>query len=338
MIDVPLSGLEVAMVQTGSRAVETLRDTAAFAQELERLGYHRIWYAEHHHSPAIGAFPPVVLTAHAAASTSTIRLGSGGVLAPNHAPITLAEQFGTLAALHPDRVDLGIGRGPGTFNETTARALRRGAAPATDAEYHDDVAAVLSFLVDEVALGPLPEPWLLASSPAGAALAADLGLPIAIAHHIRPQNTQAVLERYRADFTPSRWCERPRVLLCVETLSAETEEEAAWHIGPMNVVKAGLLKGLSEIPFPTPDEAAEHPFTEQEREALAGFRAQQAVGTPETVVRRLAQLVAETGADELMLATPVYDLSDRIRSYELIKKYSEATTTPTAPAAPTAAR
>ncbi|MEU9038576.1 LLM class flavin-dependent oxidoreductase [Streptomyces sp. NPDC048352] len=321
MIDIPLSALEVAMVQTGTRAVDTLRDTAAFAQELERLGYHRIWYAEHHHSPAIGAFPPVVLTAHAAASTSGIRLGSGGVLAPNHAPLTLAEQWGTLAALHEDRIDLGIGRGPGTFDEAIARALRRGAGPTTDAEYRDDVAAVLAYLVDEVALGPLPEPWLLASSSEGAALAAELGLPVALAHHIRPENTRAALERYRAAFTPSRWCERPRVLLCVETVCAETEEEAQWRGGPMNVVKAGLLKGVSDMPFPTPAQAAAHPFTEQEQQALAGFRAQQAVGTPETVVRRLARLAAETGADELMLTTPVYDLRDRVHSYELVKKY-----------------
>ncbi|MFI5524266.1 MsnO8 family LLM class oxidoreductase [Streptomyces platensis] len=322
MFGIPLSVLEVAMVQTGARAVDTLRDTAAFAQGVERLGYHRIWYAEHHHSPAIGAFPPVVLTAHAAASTSVIRLGSGGVLAPNHAPLTLAEQFGTLAALHPDRIDLGIGRGPGTFDEPTARALRRGAGPATDAEYEGDVAATLSFLVDEVALGPLPEPWLLASSPAGAALAAGLGLPVAVAHHIRPDNTQAVVERYRAEFAGSRWCERPRVLLCVEAVCAETAEEAAWRVGPMDVVRAGLLKGLSELPFPTPAQAAAHPFTEEERRVLAGFRAQQAVGAPETVVGRLTELVGETGADELMLTTPVYDLGDRIRSYELIKKYS----------------
>lgn len=314
------------MVQVDTRAVDTLRDTAAFAQGLERLGYHRIWYAEHHHSPAIGAFPPVVLIAHSAASTSAIRLGSGGVLAPNHAPIMLAEQFGTLAALHEDRIDLGVGRGPGTFDEAIARALRRGAGPTTDAEYESDVASILSFLVDEVALGPLPEPWLLASSTAGAALAAKLGLPIAVAHHIRPDNTRAVLERYRAGFTPSRWCERPRVLLCVEAVCADTEEQAAWRVGPMNVVKAGLLKGVSDMPFPTPAQAAAHPFTEEERGALAHFRSQQAVGTAETVVHRLAELARETGADELMLTTPVYDLGDRLRSYELIKKYSEATT------------
>ncbi|AQT76204.1 MULTISPECIES: MsnO8 family LLM class oxidoreductase [Streptomyces] len=328
MLDIPLSALEVAMVQTGTRAVDTLRDTAAFAREMERLGYRRLWYAEHHHSPAIGAFPPVVLTAHAAASTSVIRVGSGGVLAPNHAPITLAEQFGTLAALHEDRIDLGIGRGPGTFDEAIARALRRGAGPASDAEYRQDVAAILSLLVEEVALGPLPEPWLLASSAAGAALAAALGLPVAIAHHIRPDNTLAAVEGYRAAFTPSRWCERPRVLLCVETVCAQTQEEAVWRAGPMNVVKAGLLQGLSQTPFPTPAQAAAHVFTEQERRALDGFRAQQAVGAPEAVVARLAQLAGETGADELMLATPVYDLRERVASYELVRKYWGAATAP----------
>ncbi|WP_411104113.1 MsnO8 family LLM class oxidoreductase [Streptomyces sp. cmx-4-9] len=319
MVDIPLSALEVAMVQTGTRALDTLRDTTAFAQGLERLGYHRIWYAEHHHSPAIGAFPPVVLTAHTAASTSHIRLGSGGVLAPNHAPLALAEQFGTLAALHPDRIDIGIGRGPGTFDEGIARALRRGAGPTTDAEYRADVEAVLAFLTDEVALGPLPEPWLLASSSAGAALAAALGLPVAIAHHIRPDNTRAVAARYRADFTPSPWCPRPRVMLCVETVCAETEQEAARLVAPMDVVKAGLLKGVSDTPFPTPADAAAHPFTGQERQALAGFRAQQAVGTPKTVADRLDRLADATGADELMLTTPVYDLAARLHSYALVQ-------------------
>ncbi|MEU5274551.1 MsnO8 family LLM class oxidoreductase [Streptomyces hygroscopicus] len=328
MIDLPLSALEVAMVQAGTSAVDTLRDTTDFARRLDALGYRRLWYAEHHHSPAIGAFPPVVLTAHAAASTSAIRLGSGGVLAPNHAPLMLAEQFGTLAALHPDRIDLGIGRGPGTFDESTARALRRGAGPATDGEYRDDVAATLRFLVEEVALGPLPEPWLLCSSTAGAALAAELGLPVAVAHHIRPENTLAALDHYRARFSPSRWCARPRVLVCVETVCAETEEEAVRLGGPMDVVKAGLLKGHSEIPFPSPAEASAHPFTADERRALAAFRAHQAYGTPETVVGRLAGLADATGADELMLVTPVHALTARLRSYELVKRHAATPSEP----------
>jgi luciferase family oxidoreductase group 1 len=317
---IPISALEVATLQAGTRAVDTLRDTAAFAVKLEQLGYRRIWYAEHHHSPVAGAFPPAVLTAHAAASTSFIRIGSGGVLASNHPPLTLAEQFGTLAALHPDRIDLGIGRGPGTPDEATARALRRGAGPMTDTEYRDNVAAILSLLVDDVALGPLPEPWLLVSSTAGALLAAALGLPLAVAHHIRPDSTLQLLEHYRAAFTPSRWCEKPRVLLCVMAVCADTEETAASLAGPYGVVLAGARKGMILDPFPTPAEAAAHSFTEDELPGVTGYSAQQAVGTPGTVVRRLAQLADETGADELMLTTPVYDLRARIRSYELIKK------------------
>ncbi|MFE0512271.1 LLM class flavin-dependent oxidoreductase [Streptomyces sp. NPDC058964] len=321
MITVPLSALEVATVQTGASAAATLQDTTEFARRVEELGYQRLWYAEHHHSPAIGAFPPVVLIAHAAALTSTIRLGSGGVLAPHHAPIMLAEQFGTLAALHDGRIDLGIGRGPGTFDEPTARALRRGAGPATDGEYHDDVSATLRFLVEETALSPLPEPWLLSSSTAGAALAAELGLPIAFAHHIRPDNTLAALRHYRERFSPSRWSTRPRVLICVETICAETPDEAARLAGPMDVVKAGLLQGRGDLPFPTPEEAASHSFTAQEQGALTAFRAQQAHGSPEIVAQRLASLAEATGADELMLATPVYKLADRLRSYELVQQH-----------------
>ncbi|MEU3985645.1 LLM class flavin-dependent oxidoreductase [Streptomyces sp. NPDC026672] len=321
MITVPLSALEVAAVQTGSRPEDTLRDTAEVARRLDGLGYRRLWYAEHHHSPAIGAFPPVVLAAHAAALTSSIRLGSGGVLAPNHAPITLAEQFGTLAALTGGRVDLGIGRGPGTFDEATARALRRGAGPTTDDEYRTDVSETLRLLTEEVALDPLPEPWLLSSSTAGATLAAGLGLPLAFAHHIRPDHTRAALAAYREGFTPSRWCAGPRVLLCVETVCAETDEAAARLAGPMDVVKAGLLEGRSDIPFPTPDEAAAHAFTPEQAGALAAFRDRQAHGSPGTVARRLADLVAATGADELMLTTPVYALADRLRSFELVGRH-----------------
>lgn len=320
MITIPIGALEVAMVQSGAKAADTLRDTAECARRIEELGYVRLWYAEHHHSPAIGAFPPVVLTAHAAALTSSIRLGSGGVLAPNHAPIMLAEQFGTLAALHSGRIDLGIGRGPGTFDEPTARALRRGAGPTTDAEYRDDVAATLRFLVDEVALDLLPEPWLLASSTAGAALAAELGLPIAFAHHIRPDNTLAALDHYRGRFSPSRWCARPRVLICVETVCAETQQEAARLAGPMDVVKAGLLKGRGDIPFPTPEEAAAHLFTAEEERAVTAFRAQQAHGSPDIVAKQLTDLVEVTRADELMVVTPIYAPADRLRSYQLVKE------------------
>jgi luciferase family oxidoreductase group 1 len=324
MSDALLSALEVAVIEDGVPSASVLRDAAPFAAELENLGYHRVWYAEHHHSPAIGAFPPPLLTAHTAAVTSHIRVGSGGVLAANHAPLAIAEQFATLAALHPDRIDLGIGRGPGTFDEATARALRRGAAPATGAEYRDDLASTLSLLADEVTLGALPEPWLLASSTAGAALAAELGLPLAVAHHISPDSTGAVVAEYRAAFNPSRWCERPRVLVCVMTVCAETEEEALTLAAPMDVIQCGVLRGRADLPFPTPQDASAHGFTEEERRMLAAFHAQQAVGTPTTVVNRLVHLVEETGADELMLTTPVARFADRLRSFSLVKKHYDA--------------
>ncbi|MFJ6567902.1 MsnO8 family LLM class oxidoreductase [Streptomyces sp. NPDC091292] len=319
MIDLPLSVLEVSMVEDGRPTTEALANCAGIADELESLGYGRIWFAEHHHSPAIGAFPPAVMTAHVAAVTSSIRVGSGGVLAPNHAPVMVAEQFTTLAGLHPDRIDLGIGRGPGTFHEGTARGLRRGAGPVTDDEYRGDVAAVLG-LVAELQFGALPEPWLLASSDAGAELAAALGLPIAFAHHIRPDNTVRALERYRAAFRPSRWAEEPRVLVCVQVVCGETEERVAAMARPMDVVKLGLLKGHSEEAFPSPEAAAARQFTTEEEDLLAGFRAHQAEGTPDHVGRRFAQLADATGADELMMVTPVYDLGNRIRSFELVSE------------------
>ncbi|MFC7308258.1 MsnO8 family LLM class oxidoreductase [Streptomyces monticola] len=319
MPHLPLSALEVAVVQRDFPPSASLRNCEAAAREFDRLGYHRLWFAEHHHSPAIGVFPPPIMTAHIAAATSHLRVGSGGVLAPNHAPLTVAEQFTTLAALHEGRIDLGIGRGPGTFHEGTARALRRGADPATDEEYRRDVAAILDHL-RECSLGQLPEPWLLASSEAGAAVAALLGLPIAVAHHIRPQNTVRVLGRYREEFRPSAWREDPYALLCVETVCADTEERAAELKRPMDIIKSRLLAGQAEEPFVSPAAAADHRFTAEESEQLAAFGAHQAYGTPESVASRLTQLADATAADELMLVTPVYDVADRVRSFELVAK------------------
>ncbi|MGH4031556.1 LLM class flavin-dependent oxidoreductase [Actinomycetota bacterium Odt1-20B] len=323
MIELPLSALEVAMVEAGTPTSAALRNAEETALALDRLGYHRLWFAEHHRSPSIGAFPPAVLSAHIGSATTGLRVGSGGVLAPNHAPLMVAEQFTTLAALHPGRVDLGIGRGPGTFHAETVRALRRGADPATDEEYRRDVAATLDFLV-EVGFGELPEPWLLASSAAGGTLAGELGLPVAVAHHIRPDNTLEVVGRYRDAFRPSRWGAEPRVLVCVETVCADTEERAVELSRPMEVVKAGLLKRQGELPFPSPAAAAEHVFSPEDEAALAAYGAQQAKGTPESVEAALHRIAEATGADELMMVTPVYEVADRVRSFELVSELRKA--------------
>src|SRR6266536_3923039 len=236
---IPLSALELVIVQTGRSAVEALAQVAEVARRAEGHGYRRIWIAEHHGSPAIASASPPVLAAHLAAATSSIRVGSGGVMAPNHAPLAVAEQFATLAALHPGRIDLGIGRGPGTLDPRIIRALRRGADPADD-DYPADIAELLGYLSadSEVRVlpgpetSPMPEPWLLISSTGGAELAAELGLPVAFAHHIRPMNTLESLARYREKFRPSAWRSEPFVILAVETVCADTDEEAEFAAGP----------------------------------------------------------------------------------------------------------
>ncbi|WP_037308619.1 LLM class flavin-dependent oxidoreductase [Amycolatopsis orientalis] len=322
-----LSALELAVVEDGRAATEVLSSTASVAGKLEELGYHRLWIAEHHGSPAIATASPPVLAAHLAAVTSTIRVGSGGVMAPNHAPLAIAEQFATLSALHPGRIDLGVGRGPGTFDEKIIRALRRGADPATDDEYRADVAELLRHLAGETGIRvlpgevPTPEPWLLCSSAAGASLAAGLGLPIAVAHHIRPQNTADVLKTYRESFKPSQWREKPYVILAVETICADTDAEATYIAGPCAVIKSYLLKGEGgDLAFPTMEQAAAHEIAPDTAGMIAEFTAAQAHGGPEKVVRSLENLAAATGADELMLTTPVYDADLRARSYELVAK------------------
>ncbi|MFD6972381.1 MsnO8 family LLM class oxidoreductase [Streptomyces sp. NPDC059949] len=285
------------------------------AQRAEQLGFQRIWYAEHHSAPFLLDFPPAVVMAHMAAVTSSIRVGSGGVLAPNHVPLSLAEQFGALAAFHPGRIDLGIGRGPGTMDERAALALRRGAPTAGDEEYGEDVAAVLGLVGERQ---EVPEPWLLASSTAGAARAAELGLPMAFAYHIKPENALEAVERYRDRFKPSRWSDTPRVLLSVETVCAETEAEAARLSRPVDIVRLGLLSGRGEQPLLGPEAAARSAFTEEEREMLENHSRARAQGTSEQVARHLAETGSRVGADELMLFTPVYDATSRIRCIERI--------------------
>ena len=315
------------MVESGSAATDALNQVTDMARRLEELGYHRLWLAEHHGSPGIASSTPPVLAAHIAANTSTIRVGSGGVMAPNHAPYSVAEQFATLAALNPGRIDLGIGRGPGALDQTIVRALRRGAEPATDADYQADVAELLGHLTDGRVIrgdGPKPDPWLLCSSASGAALAAEHGLPIGVAHHIRPHNTNELLERYHAAFRPSRWSEHPYVILAVETICADTEADAAYLGGPSNVLKSRLIAGQGDSEFLTPAQAAQHEFPPDVAHQLAQRRDSQAHGTPDHVTRALTALVAATSADELMLVTPVYDPTARARSYELVAKALKA--------------
>ncbi|MEU8945317.1 MsnO8 family LLM class oxidoreductase [Streptomyces sp. NPDC048489] len=315
MIDLPLSILEVSAFEAGTSASEAIPGSVRLAQRADELGFQRIWYAEHHSSVFLADMPPAIVIAHMAAVTSSIRVGSGGVLAPNHVPLSLAEQFAALAAFHPNRIDLGIGRGPGTMDEQAARTLRRGAPAASDEEYGEAVAEVLGLVGVR---HDVPEPWLLSSSAAGATLAADLGLPMAFAYHIRPQNALEALERYRDRFKPSRWSETPRVMLSVGALCAETEAEAAYLGRPFDIAGLRALKGQREQVLPSPEEAAQRAFTAEEQETLENLSRARAQGTPEQVARQLAETSSRFGADELMLLTPVFDATSRIRSIERI--------------------
>ncbi|MFI5783162.1 LLM class flavin-dependent oxidoreductase [Nocardia sp. NPDC051570] len=326
MISVSLSALDLVPLQKGTAARDALEASVAVASHIEQLGFRRLWFAEHHSRTADASCSPPVIIGQIAAQTSTLRVGSGGVMVPNHVPLAVAEQFATLDSFHPGRIDLGLGRGQGTIDEDIARALRRGGEPITDEEYQQDVRTVLNLFDPDTGTSPLPnyraalQPWLLSSSAAGGQLAGELGLPIAIAHHIRPHNTEAALAAYRKSFRPSRWLSEPYVLLCVLTVCADTDDRAHYLAGPNEVVRAHLAERKS-FDLLAPEQAAAYDYTATQQQTVRQLRETQAQGSLDTVTRQLTDLLTATSADELMLHTPIYDLADRLRSYELVASH-----------------
>jgi luciferase family oxidoreductase group 1 len=325
VINVPLSVLDLAPVAAGTIPGDALRHTTELARRTEKLGYQRFWVAEHHNMPGIASSAPAVLIAHLAAATSTIRVGSGGVMLPNHAPLVVAEQFGTLEALHPGRIDLGIGRAPGT-DQMTALALRRTMEGLSAEAFPQELEALMGYfsgddprqrIIATPGRGDAPAIWLLGSSGFSAQLAGLLGLPFSFAHHFSAANTDAALALYRQYFRPSEWLSKPYVMVAVNAICADTDERAEWLSWPSALSFLRLRQGRPG-PLPTPAEAAEYPYNELELEFAHQRREGQAMGSPETVERQLGELLRRTGADELMLTTLVYDISDRIRSFELI--------------------
>ncbi|RDI67810.1 LLM class flavin-dependent oxidoreductase [Nocardia pseudobrasiliensis] len=323
-IDVPLSVLDLAPVQFGNSVGEGLRATTESARAAERLGYSRFWVAEHHNMPGIASSSPAVLLAHLAAATSTIRIGSGGVMLPNHAPLVVAEQFGTLHALHPGRVDLGLGRAPGT-DQATALALRRTTEGLSAEGFPQELMALMRYFDGDSAdgivavpgIGESPEIWLLGSSGFSAQLAALLGLRFAFAHHFSAENTEAALALYRQNFRPTDRLERPHAMIAVSAVCADTDEQADLLARPSELAFLNLRRGL-RTPLPTLEQTANFPGTEQERQFVAGRREGQLLGAPATVRRQLEDLLRRTEADEVMLNTRIYDIDDRVRSLELI--------------------
>jgi len=324
-----LSVLNLANVGEGQTPASALAAATNLAVEAERLGYHRYWVAEHHNMVGIASSSPPVLIAHLATQTSTIRLGSGGVMLPNHSPLVVAEQFGMLEALHPDRIDLGLGRAPGTDGRT-ALALRRTNRPETGSEFPSQLGELLGYFNGTLAedhpfrritatpgLGYQPAIWLLGSSDFSATLAGQLGLPFSFAHHFAGGNTDIAIAAYRNSFTPSATLEEPYLMLGVNVVCAPTDEEAKFLAGPGKLAIARLRQGMPGL-YPTPEEAAEHVFSEQEQAMIDSFSAGHIVGSPETVRSGLNDLVERTGADELMVTTTTHDPAHQLRSFQLV--------------------
>ncbi|MCO5974072.1 LLM class flavin-dependent oxidoreductase [Actinoallomurus soli] len=321
---VRISVLDTSPIVSGSTARQALLATVDLAVAADALGYHRYWVPEHHSMRGVACSAPAVLVGHLANATRRIRVGAGGVLLPNHAPIVVAEQFGTLAALHPGRIDLGIGRALGgprraadavrSETERTAKSFRRQITELLgyfDGASDDGVRAI-------PAIGNRPAIWILGSSAASARLAASLGLAYAFAHHLNPGEAVNAVRAHRALRRPPETAgPAPPALISVSVIAADTDERAEWLAGPLRLKLLSRAQGR-RILLPRPEEAAAHPYTDADRVEIAERTKGVVVGSPETVRRRLQRLLDETGADELMVTTPVYDHADRRRSYELL--------------------
>ncbi|MGH8979714.1 MAG: LLM class flavin-dependent oxidoreductase [Acidimicrobiales bacterium] len=328
----PLSVLDLATVAEGATPAQALAETTELARHIDLLGYERLWVAEHHGMPAVASSAPAVLIAHLAAATGRIRVGSGGVMLANHAPLVVAEQFGTLEALHPGRIDLGIGRAPGT-DHLTARALRRTGGLGAE-RFPDDLVELIGYFTGAVehprampGLGYLPELWLLGSSLFSAELAGLLGLPFSFAHHFSPAATEPALARYRETFRPSAVLGAPHAMVAVAVVCAPGAEEARWVAGP-SALSSLMLRTNRLGPLPSPETAAAYPYTPEERALVADVTATHLVGGPEEVRAGLDALSARTGADELMVTTRVHSLEDRLRSFDLLATAWRALTPP----------
>lgn len=329
MASVPLSVLDLVPVGTGYTPAEALHASVHLARRAEELGFTRYWLAEHHNMPGIASSATAVVIGRIAAATSLMRVGAGGMMMPNHAPLVVAEQFGTLDGLHPGRIDLGIGRAPGT-DEVTAQALRRCADQLSADDFPARLAEVRAFLVGGFpdshpyaritavpGRGAEPQIWLLGSSGYSAQLAGHLGLPFAFANHFSHRNTVPALQLYRSEFRPSDVLARPYAIVTASVVCAEDEQRARWLAAPSGLSFLRLRAGRPST-LPSPEEAAAASLSEQEQAAFARWSAGHVVGTPDTVREQLADLQDRTGADELMISTMLHDPADRLHSYELL--------------------
>ena len=318
----PLSVLDLSPVTEGSDAGASLRNSADLARHAERLGYKRFWMAEHHSMPGIASAATAVALAFVGSQTSTIRIGAGGVMLPNHAPLIIAEQFGTLESLFPGRIDLGLGRAPGT-DQAAAYAMRRNLSSDAN-QFPNDVVELQGYFRGENGrVRAIPGEglniplWILGSSLFGAQLAAMLGLPYAFASHFAPQMMMEAIDVYRRQFQPSEQLAEPYVMLGFNAIVADTDEEAELLATSVQQAFVALRTGHPiQLPPPKPGFADELPL--EARAILRSVLSASAIGSPETARRQLAEFVERTKPDELMVTAQVYDHAARLRSYELL--------------------
>ncbi len=328
------SYLDLAPIPEGHTAAEALKSTVDLAQAAEKAGFHRYWLAEHHNMPGIASAATAVLIGHVAGQTKTMRIGAGGIMLPNHAPLTIAEQFGTLATVYPGRIDLGLGRAPGT-DMATARALRR--HMAQEDTFPQDVQELIAYLGDTP--GPVQAVpgtgtnvpvWILGSSTFGAQLAAWLGLPYAFASHFAPTHLDEALDIYRRTFRPSDRLAKPHVMIAVGVAAAPTDEEAIYLRSSQLLAFARLRTGRpGQLPRPTRDlSEISPPILDQARYALSCS----AVGSPATVRRDLTAIIARHQPDEIIITGMMHDHGARIRSLQIAAEVLSDLTTPAAAA------
>jgi luciferase family oxidoreductase group 1 len=323
---IPFSVLDVSPVVEGGTIRESLHNTADLARHAEGWGYNRYWLAEHHNAPSIASSATSVVIGHVAAATSTMRIGAGGIMLPNHAPLVIAEQFGTLESLFPGRIDLGLGRAPGT-DGLTAAALR-GSRRSNGHDFPEQLAELRAFLDPTRAEASMPVRaipgegldipiWLLGSSDFSAMLAAELGLPFAFAGHFSPNFTVPAMNLYRNNFKPSEVLSKPYGMVAVNVVAADTDEEAAYLATSMQQLFLSFIRN-TRGPLPAPVKDMSKIWTPQEKAALEQQLGSSIAGGPDTVRAKLKAYIEATGADEIMVAAHIYEHKARLRSYEIV--------------------
>ncbi|AGA71072.1 LLM class flavin-dependent oxidoreductase [Pseudomonas plecoglossicida] len=322
--DLKISTLDLVPVRADAGPAQSLRNSLDLAQHVERFGYNRFWVAEHHNMDGIASSATSVLIGYLAGGTSSIRVGSGGVMLPNHAPLVIAEQFGTLASLYPGRIDLGLGRAPGS-DQMTAYALRRDRAGGPD-DFPDDVEELSRYLgprTDDQKVIAVPghdtevPMWLLGSSLFSAQLAGMRGMPYAFASHFAPRYMHEAIRVYRNHFKPSTTLDKPYVMLGIPMVVAETDEKAEYLATSVYQRILALIRGQSLMQKP-PVESMDGLWLPHERDAVGSFLGLAMIGSPQKVRAKVEVLLEQTGADELIFTCDLYEHADRIRSYELM--------------------